>query len=264
MKSFLKYPGGKSKLSPLINKHLGEGSRLIEPFVGAGNVFINTDYDKYLLNDINKDIIDTFHYLRTELDRLMTLASGYFTGLHNTEEQYYRLRALFNTLPASVERSALFIYLNRHGYNGLVRYNQSGGFNVPYGRYRSPYFPEKEMEFFAKKLKRATLICGDFGEAFRRARKGTVVMADPPYFSISDTANFTSYSGGDFGMSHQKRLNELSLKAMDRGVKVVITNHDLPISRQMYSGAKLTSIEVGRSISCKTRGKVKELIAVYG
>ena len=57
------------------------------------------------------------------------------------------------SLQAGKERSALFLYFNRHGYNGLCRYNRSGGFNVPFGRYKRPYFPAKEMEFFYNKAK---------------------------------------------------------------------------------------------------------------
>ena len=264
MKSFLKYPGGKYKLSATINQHLGEGKKLIEPFVGAGNVFVNTDYDSYLLNDINQDVIDILSLIKRDPVHLMSLAEIYFSGSYNNEMSYYNLRREFNQIPSCAERCALFLYLNRHGYNGLCRYNLKGDYNVPYGRYRAPYFPQKEIEHFHQKLKRATLISGDFGEAFRRARSGTCIYSDPPYFGINDTANFTAYSGKGFGYREQIRLMKLSQKARDRGIRVIISNHDLPISRELYKGAEITSFDVRRTIGCKGRDNVGELLAVYG
>jgi len=57
-------------------------------------------------------------------------------------------------------KAALFLYLNRHGYNGLCRYNASGEFNTPFGRYKKPYFPEKEMLHFAGRPKRHLCLPG--------------------------------------------------------------------------------------------------------
>ena len=50
-----------------------------------------------------------------------------------------------------IQWAAMFLYLNKHGYNGLYRVNLKGEFNVPYGKYAAPYFPEKEMRLFAEK-----------------------------------------------------------------------------------------------------------------
>lgn len=59
-------------------------------------------------------------------------------------------------------RAVLFLYLNRHGYNGLCRYNNAGEFNVPFGRYKNLYFPEAELLAAAKVLPKARLTCVDF------------------------------------------------------------------------------------------------------
>jgi site-specific DNA-adenine methylase len=52
-KSFLKYPGGKSKVLPFILPYFSKADIFVEPFVGSGVVFLNTDYKEYLLADIN-------------------------------------------------------------------------------------------------------------------------------------------------------------------------------------------------------------------
>ncbi len=263
MKSFLKYPGGKSKIVGHINSCLKSGEKLIEPFVGAGNVFINTDFDRYLLNDINRDVIEVFKYLKKEKDSFIAYCEQFFSGPFNSEDRYYELRDIFNELDYSKERAALFLYLNRHGYNGLCRYNKKGQYNVPFGRYSSPYFPEQEMLFFSSKLKRAEFMCDDFGQAFRRARKGDVIYADPPYFQLPGKKSFTAYSGKAFNMSDQVKLATLSAKARARGIKVVISNHDVPDSRKIYSDADIVELKVRRTISCAERDEASELLAIY-
>ena len=75
---------------------------------------------------------------------------------------YYSIRDEFNNIQDPYRRAVLFLYLNRHGYNGLCRYNKSGGYNVPFGRYVKPYFPELEIQYLAQKLKKASFIAGDF------------------------------------------------------------------------------------------------------
>ena len=60
-RAFLKWAGGKYSLVDKIVKHLPEGDLLIEPFVGAGSVFLNTNYERYILADINEDLISLFN-----------------------------------------------------------------------------------------------------------------------------------------------------------------------------------------------------------
>lgn len=110
-------------------------------------------------------------------------------------------------------KACLFLYLNRHGYNGLCRYNAAGYLNVPFGRYKKPYFPEQVMLFFAAKSKRAALRCEDFEQVMRRAGRSDVVYCDPPYVPRSRTANFTAYHVGGFGEADQLRLALAAKKA---------------------------------------------------
>ncbi len=142
IRPFLKWPGGKFRLMDKILACLPKGAQLIEPFVGSGAVFLNTDYDKYLLNDANADLINLYQFLKTEGLAFINLCKHYFQKKYNTEKHYYQLRAKFNTSNDIMEKSILFLYLNRHGYNGLCRYNKRQKYyNVHFGRYIMPYFP---------------------------------------------------------------------------------------------------------------------------
>ncbi|NVK22180.1 MAG: Dam family site-specific DNA-(adenine-N6)-methyltransferase [Kangiellaceae bacterium] len=263
---FLKWAGGKYRLLPRILKVLPQGNKLIEPFVGSGVLFLNTDYDRYLLADINPDLINLFNDLKKGKQQFIDYCSTFFTEQYNSSKKFYELREYFNQLEAGTERSALFVYFNRHGYNGLCRYNRSGGFNVPFGRYKRPYFPAREMEIFARKAKRAEFRCQGFMKTMGHSRKGNVIYCDPPYLPWSLTANFTSYSQHDFSLDDQRTLALEAARVAQRDVPVVIANHDTDFARLIYDkAAQIESFPVRRFISCdgKGRNNAQELMAVY-
>jgi len=267
-RAFLKWAGGKYALVEDIRARLPEGRKLIEPFVGAGSVFLNTDYDKYLLCDINPDLINLYKILQKQADRFIAEAEALFCAHNNHEKVYYELRDEFNLTLEPFRRSVLFLYLNRFGYNGLCRYNLSGKFNVPFGRYKAPYFPEKELLFFAQKSKKAQFECLPFSKTFGRARRNTntVIYCDPPYVPISDTANFTSYATNGFPIEEQGLLAKKSAAAaFKRGIPVLVSNHDTHLTRELYRDASLTELQVGRYISQNgaKRDKVGELLALF-
>lgn len=264
-RAFLKWAGGKFNLVEAISGHLPAADVLVEPFVGAGSVFLNTNYSHYVLNDINADLIHLYKFLQSKPAQLIADARLFFTESHNEKANYIEIRQQFNQTQDPYLRSLQFLYLNRHCYNGLCRYNQSGMFNVPFGSYKKPYFPEAELLAFAEKATRATFVCLDYQQLFAQLPKGAAVYCDPPYVPLSKTASFTSYAKNSFNLDDQADLASLSEQAMLRGHDVLISNHDTSWTRKIYQGAELHSIQVGRSISQKgsTRGKVAELFALY-
>lgn len=266
IRPFLKWPGGKYRLIERISAVLPTGKRLIEPFVGGGAVFLNTNYESYLLNDANSDLIVLYQALQQEGHSFIEICRKLFTKKLNSEKHFYRLRAKFNASLDPIERSALFLYLNRHGYNGLCRYNAGKGeFNVPFGRYIKPYFPENEMLLFFEKAKRVTFVCEDFTKTMQRAKKGSVVYCDPPYAPLTNTARFTEYRSGGFSQEEQKALALLARELSDKGIPVLLSNHSNEFTQEIYQGSKIEKFHVQRFISCKSekRKKVLELLALY-
>ncbi len=265
-RAFLKWAGGKYGLVEDIQRHLPPARKLVEPFVGAGSVFLNTDYDQYLLADINPDLINLYNLLKARPEEYISEAKRWFVAENNRKEAYLSIRAEFNNTDDVMYRSLAFLYMNRFGFNGLCRYNKKGGFNVPFGSYKKPYFPEAELEFFAEKAKKATFVCEGYPETFRRARKGSVVYCDPPYAPLSNTANFTSYAGNGFTLDDQAALADIAEKtATERGIPVLISNHDTTLTRRLYHGADLSVVKVKRTISRNGSGrnKVDELLALF-
>ncbi|EGH7958364.1 Dam family site-specific DNA-(adenine-N6)-methyltransferase [Salmonella enterica] len=263
-----KWVGGKFSELPTVLEHLPHGKRLIEPFVGGGSVFTNAGFRHNLLNDINGDLINFYQTLQREGHSLVTLAYSFFKN-YNNADAYLEVREAFNRGKYDqLHHAAAFLYLNRHCFNGVTRYNQNGEFNVGYGKYKAPYFPHAEMEAFLADdvLKNTSFVSGDFASVIEAAGEDDVIFCDPPYEPLPDTEGFTSYSGNSFRFDEQKRLVSLLVDAHQRGAKVVITNSGAPNIRELYegNGFKVHHMAARRSVSCKasTRVVANDIIAI--
>lgn len=265
-RAFLKWAGGKYPLVDEIRRHLPAGDCLIEPFVGAGSVFLNTEYDAYVLADINSDLINLYNIVKLCTNDFVRDVRILFTNEFNNSDQFYLLRKEFNASIDAYRRALLFLYLNRHCYNGLCRYNLCGEFNVPFGRYKKPYFPEEELYWFAEKSRNATFVCEHYRTTMAKAIHGTVVYCDPPYAPLSATANFTAYHTNDFSIIDQRDLARMAHQlSIESQVPVLISNHDTKLTRDWYQQASLYVVKARRTISRNAfgRGKVNELLALY-
>lgn len=265
-RSIFKWAGGKFGVLEQIFRYLPEGKRLIEPFVGGGAVFMNAGYQENLLNDVNADLINFYKTLQREAHSLITLAHRFFLD-HNTQEGFLAVRNAFNKqVYDDLHRAAAFLFLNRHCFNGLTRYNQAGEFNVGYGKYKSTHFPLQEMEAFLGAEGRSEFVCGDFAAVIEAAGEGDVIFCDPPYEPLPNTEGFTNYSGHDFKFEEQKRLVSLLTDAHRRGAKVLITNSGAPNIRELYqdSDFRVEPLFARRSVSCKgdTRGVAHDVLGI--
>ncbi|EOU2319885.1 Dam family site-specific DNA-(adenine-N6)-methyltransferase [Salmonella enterica] len=266
---FLKWAGGKYSSLPELERLIPAGKRLIEPFVGGGSVFLNSDkHERFLLADINADLINLYQMLAVVPDSVIAEAMKAFRHL-NDVENYTVIREAFNVQKLNAtERAAAFLYLNRHCFNGLMRYNLDGFFNVGWGKYKAPYFPEKELMAFRKKSSACVFMNAGFERTLRLAGDGDVVYCDPPYEPMPGTAGFTSYASGGFSWDSQVALAESCVAAHQRGAKVFISNSSVPRVIELYEqhGFTLHRVNARRSISSKgsTRETANDIVASLG
>jgi DNA adenine methylase len=263
---FLKWAGNKYRCLNHIISKFPDAPCLIEPFAGSAAISLNSNYSKYILGEKNPYLIDLYQHVKIEGIDFIKYCHQWFKPEYNQAEQFYRLRTEFNHTQDKRLKSALFLYLNRHGFNGLCRFNRKGIFNVPFGSYTKPYFPHQEMLHFHEKAKQTTFMLGDFEQCFQLANPGDILYCDPPYHPISKTANFTMYINSEFNAETQIKLAELAMETSKKGVHVFISNHDTPFTRQVYEKAKqIDSFEVSRTIAGigHKRVKVKEILAYF-
>jgi DNA adenine methylase len=187
----LKCQGIKTKLVPEISKVsvVAEFDRWVEPFCGSCVVAMNLQPKKALLTDSNKHLIRLYQEIQTG-----TLNSGdvksYLTEegekLRQTGESfYYAVRERFNDKPTSLD----FLFLNRSCFNGMMRFNRKGNFNVPYC-HKSNRFAQSYVTKITNQIRRIaqvitandwTFSVSDFRATLGQAKPGDLVYADPPY-----------------------------------------------------------------------------------
>lgn len=261
-KTILKWAGSKIGIMEQLRPHLPKTKRLVEPFAGSCSVMMNTDYEQYLIADVNADLITIYREIASDnIGRVLCMARNLFE-METFQNGYYLEREFFNNsrhvLPPEFI-AAYFIYLNRHCYRGLCRYNRDGGFNVPYGNYKKPYFPEEEIISFSKKAVNAEFKAQSAGKTLQSVRMGDGVYCDPPYLGT-----FSGYSSGGFSEKEHENL-AYALLTLNWSLQTPVTVSNSLAAKELYAdlGFTVHEIDAPRSIAANgNRKKEREIIAV--
>ncbi|MGN0824722.1 MAG: DNA adenine methylase [Candidatus Coproplasma sp.] len=288
LKPFVKWVGGKSQLLDELEKTIpkdGEKAltKYVEPMVGGGallfNILSKYNFKQFYISDINAELINAYKVIRDNVDSLIErLKEMRFTFLPMNESGrknfYYSSRDKFNNLELndnnSVEKAALFIFLNKTCFNGLYRVNKKGQFNVPMGSYKNPCIcDEDNLRNVSKALQNVEIVCGDYTLSKRVIDSQSFVYIDPPYRPISQTSSFTSYNADVFDDNEQLRLAKFVDGINGKGAKIVLSNSDPKnvnvndnFFDELYKDYKIIRIEAFRAINSKgdSRGKINELL----
>lgn len=269
-KPFVKWVGGKRQLlrqfrdmglyppddfDPVTNTYF-------EPFVGGGAVFFDLLPKKAELSDLNSELVITYNVIKNDVDALIKSLKK-----HKYEKGYYlEMRAKDpKTLP-DLNVASRFIFLNRTCFNGMYRVNSKGGFNVPFGKYTNPIICDEEnLRKVSKALQKVTIKNQDYKNVLKNAKKGDFVYFDPPYYPVSKTASFTSYTADGFLEKEQTELRDTFVKLHKRGCYAMLSNSDTPFINKLYSdikGVKVSKVTAGRAINSNAakRGKISEVL----
>ncbi|MEQ1968680.1 Dam family site-specific DNA-(adenine-N6)-methyltransferase [Xenorhabdus nematophila] len=264
-KTILKWAGSKVRIMDQLLPHLPAGQRLVEPFAGSCAVMMNTDYAAYLIADANADLIGMYQDIKADSDQFTKLAALWFSYFKKSSD-FYALRKLFNAgrgiFKGNLTGSALFLFLNRHCFNGLCRYNDSGEFNVSFGDYKKPYFPAAEIWAFAVKAEKADLLHLEWQDTLTLVDYGDVVYCDPPY--LTNQRAFTQYCQTAFTPADHELLATI-LRTLNNDIGVPVTVSNSIEAKELYAdlGFTVHEIDAPRTIAANgNRQPAKEIIAV--
>lgn len=264
----LKWVGGKkqllSEITPLIPKKI---TTYVEPFIGGGAVLFNLQPKKAIINDLNKELINTYKVVKESPKELLELLKIY--DKNNCEDYFYEIRALDRTdnfeNMNNIEKAARVIYLNKTCFNGLYRVNKTGLFNSPYGKYKNPNIINKSAilamsDYFNNN--NIKIIQGDYKNALKDLKKDTFVYFDPPYMPISTSSSFTNYTKTSFNEKEQIELKKECDKLNNKEIKFMLSNSDHPLIRELYKNFDIRIVKAKRSINSKgnSRGKINEIL----
>lgn len=268
LKPVLRWAGGKTQLIEYLDKCTPiEYNRYFEPFVGAGAYLLYLQPKKAIINDFNKQLIDTYITIRDNPEELIELLKAHKEK--NSKEYYYEVRSIdredgFHNL-SKIEKAARLIYLNKTNFNGLFRENSRGEFNVPYGYLKNPaILNEESIRNLSRYLNegKIEIMSGDFEAAVKKAKAGDFVYFDPPYDELPGSASFTAYQAGGFNQEDQIRLKKVMDKLTKKGVKVLLSNSSTEFIRELYKDYHIEFPYARRNINSngKGRGAIEEVL----
>ncbi len=267
---FVKWAGGKRQLLTQIKERMPKFyNKYYEPFVGGGAVIFESLPQNAVINDINRALVNTYRQICNEPELfLQVIYKMDFDMWEDGKKYYYSLRERYNDKlmkeEFDMELAALFVFMNKHCFNGLYRVNSKGLFNVPYNNNKRKSYDEENIRAISQYLKGVTILEGDFETACENAKKGDFIFFDSPYAPLNPTS-FESYTKEGFDIESHKRLSRLFDNLTKRGCYCMLTNHNTELIKELYSnkGYSLDIVSVKRMINSDASNRVGEEVIIY-
>lgn len=260
IKPIIKWAGGKRLLlKDIIMEFPSTYNNYFEPFAGGGALFFGIKHNgkQITINDINPKLVNLYIQLKTNPLKLMVLLDLY-QQLHS-EDFYYKVRSKFSENNITkIELAAMFLYLNKAGFNGLYRENSKGFFNVPFGKKDKISLYEQENYLKASDfLQRVNILNERYEDVLKDAKKGDLIYLDPPYYPIKDNS-FTKYSKNGFSKEDHLNLFNIVNDLTQKGVFCIISNSNSEFIKDLFKEYKIKTLSLSRSINSKSSGRKKE------
>lgn len=283
MKPMLKYRGGKTRELLEIKKFIPKyDGKYIEPFLGGGALYFDLEPDRAIINDINESLMnfykgvkDDFKVISSELKDIQFIYEKNRKDFEKLKAQYpnervkdkneaiyYKMREYFNgEVETDLHEATIYYYINKTAYSGMIRYNKSGKYNVPYGRYKN-FNTDLITEKHQILLKNAEIYSLDYLDIFNMAKKDDFIFLDPPYDCIfSDYGNIETKDGFTEEMHRKLAYDFKNLK-----VKALMVISKTPLIEELYGDYIIHEYEKNYAVNIRNRFKAQAkhvLIANY-
>jgi len=295
-KPFIKWVGGKGQLLEQFERYYPEELKkgtiknYVEPFLGGGALYFSI-LEKYkiqnaYLSDLNHDLILVYKVIQKKHDVLLDFLEHYQkqydeTAIDKRYDLFLAVRRHFNEQRFEINykklsdnwipRAAQFVFLNKTCFNGLFRLNSKGEFNVPFGKNKSAaIFDPNNIIAVSEALQNAEIVQATYSDCYLNVNSKTLVYFDPPYRPITQTSNFTTYTGNDFCDKQQLELAAFFREIdQEKGAKLMLSNSDPKninpddnFFEKAYKGYNISKVSASRAVNCKgnKRGKINELL----
>ena len=276
-KPFIKWVWGKRQLLQQFQNLYPFGSfsdhfqikKYYEPFLWWGAVFFDLRNNFWLnfkanLYDINPELINTYKVVQTNPKKLIKELKWY----KYDKDFFMEIRSWdqdpeFLVKRDEIQRAARFIYLNRTCFNGMYRVNSSWFFNVPFWKYSNPKICDEEWILISSEALQNTIIkCGNFYEIEQLVKEWDFIYFDPPYDTLSDTANFTDYIKWWFVWDDQVRLKKTFDIVNKNWWFCMLSNHNTDRIRELYKDYNQRIVSATRMINSNAskRWAIEEIV----
>lgn len=255
---FLKWAGGKSRIAKEIVKEFPDFNKYYEPFLGSGAVYFEVAPQNGVLNDLNANLITVYKHIKDQPEKIiqeMNNIQKEYNELEAEDEKekiYYQLRDEYNKKEKSIRKSALLVFLNKAGWNGMYRENSKGNFNIPFGKRKQlSIYDEDNILKVSKNIQEMNFMSGNYANALKDAKAGDLIYFDPPYFEA-----FSDYQKQGFTDKDQEELHDLAIELTKRGCFVAISNSNCDKTKDLYKGFKrVIEIPITQTIGSKASSR---------
>lgn len=265
---FVKWAGGKKQLISKLNEKMPKNfNKYYEPFIGGGALFLYIKPHNAVINDVNLQLLNIYKHLKIDAQTIINEVNS-LDNQNRNKDFYLKMREKYNNKiknnELDFECASLMIWINKHCFNGLYRVNQKGLFNVPYNnRISGRSIDEENLRAIGNFLNNNNIEIreGDFEKACIDVQKGDFVYFDSPYVPINKTSNFTDYTKDGFSYEDHCRLANLFRKLDSKGVKLMLSNHNVDLIYDLYKDFNIEVVDVRRAINCDASKRVgKEVV----
>lgn len=271
MKPIVKYRGGKSKELIHFLKHMPRNfDTYIEPFVGGGALYFHLEPGKAIINDINCKLVTFYNQIKedyitliSQLDELQCIYEQNqkeYEDLkqknpddkveNKNEDLYYRLRDVFNYSDDTYLEGTIYYFINKTAYSGMIRYNKSGEYNVPYGRYRN-FNTKLITEQHHRLLSRTEILGCDYSEIFNMASGNDFMFLDPPYDCIFNDYGNMDFKDG-FNEDEHRRLAQ-DFRNLHCPTLMVVSK--TPLTESLYTNCIVDEYHKSYAVNIRNRFK---------
>ena len=280
-KPFLKWVGGKTQIiQQIINHFPTEMNNYHEIFLGGGSVLFallslrksnNIKVNgKIYAYDLNQDLINLYQVIQTNPIEFLTILNEFKETYHNIttntinrkpetleealrskESYYYWIRKQFNnTHDNEIQKSAMFLFLNKTCFRGLYRTGPNG-FNVPYGHYKTTptIITEDELNSISELISDVNFICADFTNSIQQAEPNDYLYLDPPY-APETKKSFVGYTADGFDLKTHNNLFNL-IKTLNESIKFTLSNSKVDMVTEAFENYNQEDVNARRAINSK-------------
>ena len=262
-KPVFRWAGGKQSIVNKLVKLLPSDkfNGYIEPFVGAGSLFLNITAKRYILNDKNKHLINVYSLIQSNYRKVYKYLQELFQ--QHSRDTYYLIREEYNKRINHFDyrQAARFIYLVQTSFNGIYRVNKKGQYNVPFGKEKPFITSEEEFKLLSEHLMCSILLSDDFEQTESYIKANDFVYCDPPYVPMT-SYSLNHYTHDRFTEDDHIRLYNYTERISRKGALVMISNSDSDLIRDLYKNWNIRDINVVRYVSCKKERKTDSQIII--
>ena len=220
-----RYPGGKFYARKMLLEEVPEHATYCEPFAGGASLFFAKPPACFtLLNDLDKDVINTLRTIRDQVEDLIRLLDG----VEATKDNHKYYKDVYKPT-TDLERAARWFYLNRTSYSGIMKMaNCYWGYGEKYSMPPERWPPH--LRTVSDKLRLVVLTSADFEPIIDSLPQGAFAFVDPPYYN----ADQDKFYACPFSRDDHRRLASCLERNAGR-IKFLLTYDDHEAVREMYN-----------------------------